>query len=111
VQTPEQWPRIKEIVGAALEREPSERSAFLDQGCSHDGELRAEVESLLAAHADAGALSESPWGTTVADAGGESRGDHRCGNYSTASTAPGVDDTLHRPRLPGGKISLYLVAA
>ena len=50
---PEQWPKIKEIVGAALEREPSERSVFLDEACSQDGELRAEVESLLAAHADA----------------------------------------------------------
>ena len=45
--TPEQWPKIKEIVGAALEREPSERSAFLDQACSQDRELRAEVESCL----------------------------------------------------------------
>jgi eukaryotic-like serine/threonine-protein kinase len=73
VEKREQWQKIKEIVGAALERDPHERSAFLDNACSHDGELRAEVESLLAAHADAGALSESPWGTTVADAGGESQ--------------------------------------
>ena len=71
--TPEQWPKIKEIVGAALERGPEARSAFLDEACLHDGELRAEVESLLAAHADAGALSEYPWGTTVADAAGESQ--------------------------------------
>jgi tetratricopeptide (TPR) repeat protein len=73
VEKPEQWPRIKEIVGAALEREPHTRSAFLDEACAHDGELRAEVESLLAAHADADALSENPWATTVADAGGESQ--------------------------------------
>jgi serine/threonine protein kinase/tetratricopeptide (TPR) repeat protein len=71
VGTPEQWPKIKEIVGAALEREPSERSAFLDQACSQHGELRAEVESLLAAHADADGLSESPWTTTVAEAAAE----------------------------------------
>ena len=45
--TPEQWPKIKDIVGAALDRYPAERSAFLDQACSHDKELRAEVESLL----------------------------------------------------------------
>jgi eukaryotic-like serine/threonine-protein kinase len=73
VATPEQWPKIKEIVGAALERDPDERSAFLDQACAQDGELRAEVESLLAAHADADGLSESPWASTVADAGGESK--------------------------------------
>ncbi len=73
MEKPERWPRIKEIVGAALEREPHKRSAFLDEACSHDGELRAEVESSLAAHADADALSENPWATTVADAGGESQ--------------------------------------
>jgi hypothetical protein len=44
--TPEQWPKIKEIVRAALEREPKERGAYLDQACSKDRRLRAEVESL-----------------------------------------------------------------
>jgi eukaryotic-like serine/threonine-protein kinase len=74
VATPERWPKVKEIVGAALEREPGERSAFLDQVCAHDGELRAEVESLLAAHADAEGLSENPWAaTTVADAAAEAK--------------------------------------
>ena len=47
---PEQWQKIKEIVGAALECEPAERGAFLDSACAHDGELRAEVDSLLAAY-------------------------------------------------------------
>jgi serine/threonine protein kinase len=69
VATPEQWPKIKEIVGAALDRDPRDRSAFLDQACSQQAELRAEVESLLAAHADADDLSENPWGTTVTDDG------------------------------------------
>jgi eukaryotic-like serine/threonine-protein kinase len=73
VAAPEQWPKIKEIVGAALERGPQERSAFLDQACSQDGELRAEIESLLAAHADADGLSQSPWATTVTDAAGEAK--------------------------------------
>ena len=72
--TPDLWPKIKEIVGAALEREPAERSAFLDQACLQDSKLRAEVESLLLAHADAGGLSENPWAATmVADAAGESK--------------------------------------
>jgi len=73
VATPEQWPKIKEIVGAALEHDPSERAAFLDQACSQDGELRAEVESLLAAHADADGLSENPWAATAADAAAETQ--------------------------------------
>jgi len=66
-----QWQRIKEILGAALDHEPQERSAFLDEACLQDRELRVEVESLLAAHAEAGALSENPWVTTPADPGGE----------------------------------------
>src|SRR5882757_1489005 len=69
----EQWQKIKEIVGAALERGREERSAFLDEVCSHDGDLRAEVESLLAAHAEAGGLSESPWATAVVGASHESQ--------------------------------------
>jgi serine/threonine protein kinase len=73
VATPEQWPKIKEIVGAALEQEPAKRPAFLDEACSQNAELRAEVESLLAAHADAGGLSESPWAATVADPAGETK--------------------------------------
>jgi serine/threonine protein kinase len=71
--TPDQWPKIKEIVGAALEYEPAVRSAFLDRACAQDESLRAEVESLLAAHADAAGLSGSPWATTVADPAGETK--------------------------------------
>ena len=72
--TPEQWGKIKEIVGEALEHSPADRGPFLDHACSGDGELRAEVESLLAAHADAGGLSASPFvATTVNDAVGEAK--------------------------------------
>src|SRR5450631_412105 len=75
VATPEQWLKIKEIVGEALEREPAERAAFLDQACAPDqnGDLRAEVESLLSAHASADGLSENPWVSTVADPTGENK--------------------------------------
>lgn len=53
-----QWEKIKEIVGAALEHEPSQRAAFLDEVCPRGGAIRAEVDSLLSAHAEAGALSD-----------------------------------------------------
>ena len=33
---PEQWPKVKEIVGEALERDPGERTAFLDQACARN---------------------------------------------------------------------------
>jgi len=47
--TPERYQQIKNLFHAALEREPGERAAFLDQACAHDPSLRAEVETLLAA--------------------------------------------------------------
>ena len=53
-----QWQKAKELFGAALEREPGQRSAFLREACGTDEALLAEVESLLAAHADSDDLSE-----------------------------------------------------
>ena len=67
----DEWPRIKEIVGAALEREPDERGLFLDQACAQNQALRAEVESLLAAHEGADGLSRPAWATAVAEADNE----------------------------------------
>jgi len=57
----QQWQRVKEIVGSALERPVAERSAYLDQACSGDMALRKEVESLLAAYPDSRTLSKIPW--------------------------------------------------
>jgi non-specific serine/threonine protein kinase len=54
------WSRVKALFQAALDREPHERVAFLREACSHDEDLQAEVESLLAAHAQAGAFAERP---------------------------------------------------
>ena len=57
----DQWQRIKGIVGAALEKEPSERSAYLDQACSMNGPLRQEIDSLLAAYEKANGFSGGAW--------------------------------------------------
>jgi serine/threonine protein kinase len=46
--SPQRWQEIDRIFAAALEREPAERAAFLDQACGGDEQLRREVESLLA---------------------------------------------------------------
>jgi serine/threonine protein kinase/tetratricopeptide (TPR) repeat protein len=43
----EQRERVKELFQAALEREESERSAFLNQACPNDAEVRRAVEALL----------------------------------------------------------------
>ncbi len=54
------WERITELLNGALEREPPQRPGFLDAECRGDGDLRAEVESLLASHQQAGAFLETP---------------------------------------------------
>lgn len=58
---PQQWGKIKELFGKALELDPSERSAFLLDACGTDENLKAEIESLLAAHDQSDLLSSSPW--------------------------------------------------
>jgi serine/threonine-protein kinase len=52
--------KIDELTDAALEVEPAQRAAFLDQACGDDLELRAEVDSLLAAYHKAGDFIENP---------------------------------------------------
>jgi eukaryotic-like serine/threonine-protein kinase len=43
---------IKEIFGEALEKaSPEERAAYLNAACSHDPELRQQIDALLQAHA------------------------------------------------------------
>ena len=64
---PERWQQIDKILEAALEREESERSAFLDEACAGDNSLRKEVESLLAADEQAESLIEAPAVEMVAE--------------------------------------------
>jgi Tol biopolymer transport system component/serine/threonine protein kinase len=52
--TPERWQQLKQIFQSALERNPAERSAFLDHACAGDVTLRNEVESLISSHKQAG---------------------------------------------------------
>jgi serine/threonine protein kinase/Tol biopolymer transport system component len=51
---------ITSIFHSAIEREGTERAAFLDGACANDAELRREVESLIRAHEDAGDLIDQP---------------------------------------------------
>ena len=57
---PEQWQQLDELFHSALEREPGERAAFLDDACARDESLRKQVEALLAADGKAGSFIESP---------------------------------------------------
>src|SRR5688572_18694784 len=56
----ERWPTVKRLHQAALEREPSQRAAFLDDACAGDETLRREVESLLSYEISADSFMESP---------------------------------------------------
>ena len=76
---------------SALEREPSQRAAFLDQACAGDESLRKEVEALIAAHDRAGSFIEAP---AFAVAGEMLRGDEgqllpgrAFGSYEIVATA------------------------
>jgi serine/threonine protein kinase len=53
------WQRVEEICHDALDRLPSERSAYVREACADDDSMRSEVESLLA---NAGAAEESGLG-------------------------------------------------
>ena len=57
---PERWSEIERLYHSALERDKSERPAFLARACAGDESLRREVESLLASDAEAGSFIESP---------------------------------------------------
>jgi serine/threonine-protein kinase len=57
---PEHWQQLDKLFHSALEREPAERAAFLDEACAGDDPLRKQVEAVLAAHEQAGSFIESP---------------------------------------------------
>src|SRR5262245_40956017 len=69
--TPERAREIERICQAALERESSERAAFLAQACAGDQALRHEVESLLAQEPRAAGFLSTPAGRLAEDSGGD----------------------------------------
>jgi len=58
--TPERWQQIKVVLEEALECDPLEREAYLDDACAGDLALRTEVEALIDSHARSGDFIESP---------------------------------------------------
>ena len=78
--TEARWKVVKEILAEALERQPSERAAFLDQACGEPS-LRQEVDSLLVAHDQAGSNFLEPPSAT----GTELKTGARLGPYEILS--------------------------
>src|SRR5205823_6902278 len=58
--TPARWQQVKEVLNAALGRDPHERAAFISKACGGDESLRHEVESLIISHGEAGSFIEEP---------------------------------------------------
>jgi eukaryotic-like serine/threonine-protein kinase len=58
--TSDRWEQVEKLYHAALEVESSQRVVFLDRACAGDGDLRREVESLLAYRTRAENFIESP---------------------------------------------------
>jgi len=58
--SPERWRRIDDLFSAALDLDPKERSAFLDEACAGDPDLRHEIDALLAQDEEAGDFIDTP---------------------------------------------------
>src|SRR5882724_7271327 len=54
------WNRVKDILEACLDLDPAQQVAYLDRTCDGNADLRAEVESLLQSHQQAGDFIAEP---------------------------------------------------
>jgi hypothetical protein len=84
--TTQQWQLVKELFEAALERDDEDAAAFLAQACPGDLEVRAEVESLLAAHARDSGFMNQPAGNLLIDRNPVLLTAQHLGNYEVIST-------------------------
>src|SRR5262249_15984439 len=66
MESPEQWSKVRQLFGVALDLHPDERESFLLSACSEE-DVRSEVRSLLAAHESSSDLSRSPWADSFLD--------------------------------------------
>ena len=57
---PERWRRVERLYHSAAKMPADRRSAFLEEHCQGDEELRKEVASLLSFESSAGEFIESP---------------------------------------------------
>jgi len=65
--TPERFRQVEQLAMLALQQDESGRTQFVENACSGDGELRREVESLLASDEKAGDFLDQPAARLVAE--------------------------------------------
>ncbi len=54
------WQRVEDLFHSVLERNPSQRAAFLSEACASQPEVLAQVEALLKAHEEADSFLQPP---------------------------------------------------
>ena len=59
--------RVEALFYAALERDPTQRVAFLAEACAGDQSLREEVESLLRSHEEVSDFLQAEVPTGISD--------------------------------------------
>src|SRR6185369_13964541 len=111
---PQRWKEIDGIFAAALERDPAERPGFVAEACGRDAELRAEVESLLAAHQAAGSLIDGSASDVAASLLGKNPTDRtQLGQYKIEKLlgAGGMGQVYLATDRMGRQVALKLLAS
>jgi eukaryotic-like serine/threonine-protein kinase len=92
VMEQQRWRQVEQLYHSAKERDPSRRHAFLAEVCRGDGELRREIESLLAQDGSRDCVLDRP----VVELMGDSTASHfaAAGHLETVRLAPFVPGTL-----------------
>ena len=90
----ERWRQVEQLYHAALEKEESQRPAFLKEACAGDDSLREEVESLLSFAGGADSYLRAAVGEVASQAAGVSGTEARL-----SETGPAVSQKLGRYEL------------
>ena len=56
----ERWEQVEQIYHEAIQQSPADRAAYVAERCAGDDALLQEVESLVAANAQAGVFLDTP---------------------------------------------------